>query len=94
MTISFDDGSVALNQELGKIPLDVNCICASSQSVVKWMCFISIDVHLLKHWESDAILLDESLNLLMSTWFLSTELVAWEREDLKALVRVVFVHLN
>ncbi|DAZ99478.1 TPA: hypothetical protein N0F65_001663, partial [Lagenidium giganteum] len=89
--------TIAIHQELGKVPLH-------EVAERTWQLRLQVREHrtrvgavhvvLLEERELAVVLLHELHNLFVRAWLLAVELVAWERQDLQALVAVHFVKLG
>lgn len=95
--IAVDDTPLLVNQELGEVPLDAvaeKATFARLQELVQGRSIVAIDINLVKNWvlglEASAGKLD---NLLIAARLLPSKLIAWESQDLKALVLVLLIQL-
>ena len=104
--------SVLADQELLEVPLDSlqaqKARLLGLHPLPYWFCLVSVDVRLAQDWECDTVVeLAKALNIIVAAWILSTELVAWEADDLEVVVfwlqfcymsafavRVSLVHMN
>lgn len=85
------DLAVAADQELLKVPLDAlhskDARLALLQPLVQRVGLVTVDVDLAEDRKGDAVVdLAEALNLIVGTWVLATELVAWKADDLEVWV--------
>jgi hypothetical protein len=97
-SISVDDVTVLINQELLKVPLDSSEAQQTSllllQVDVDGVGVVAVDVDLLKNGESDAVVqLTEGGDLVSGTRLLATKLVAGEADDGESLILVLLVDL-
>ncbi|KAF1766672.1 hypothetical protein GCK72_006630 [Caenorhabditis remanei] len=90
--VSLDDVSVSADEELGEVPLDSIDQESSFlllQELVQWVRIVSVDIDLLeKSWLKLELVSDESCDVDLARWFLASELVAWEGEDLESVLLV------
>ena len=93
-----DDVAIAVDQELLEVPGHVASlqIGVLSQPQEERMGFLAEDFDLGKHGELNSKLVPSLLDDHgLRVWLLAAELVAWEGQDLEALVvPVLSVHLN
>jgi len=86
-----------INQEFREIPLDGRSHDSTQlrlEEAENRMSIRSIHLDLLKHLKFDFVLLYKFADFLLRMRFLTTELVAWESQDLKAPWMQLVVQLN
>ena len=95
--------TLCINEEFGEVPgnlLELVLVFAlhvqsvTSKELVSVMSIFAVNQDFLEHWESDSILLGESIDLLRSTRLLTSKLVAWECKNLKTLIGELCINLN
>ena len=87
-----------VNKELFKVPLDAletqKTWLFRLEPFPQWVSLVTVDVNLLHDWEGDTKVNFAKLrNLLGRAWLLAGKLVAWESDNLQALVVVLLVEL-
>lgn len=97
-SVTVHNTPLLVHQELREVPLDAvtkKATFARLQELVDGRSIVTIDINLVKDGvlglEAGAGKLD---NLLICARLLPTKLVAWESQDLKALVLVLLIELG
>src|SRR5690606_26810119 len=96
--IATDDLAVAVDQELGEVPLDglgaQHSPALLLQEAEQRMRLVAVDVHLGEHREADVVVQRAELpDLGLVAGFLAAELVAGESKHHEALAAVLAVQL-
>ena len=93
MLIELDDVTLAIDEELGKVPLDLGIGLSSLNELIERACGVSFDITLAEEREVGAIGAgDEIFDLLLGLGLLSAKLVAWVADDLQASATIRIVH--
>jgi hypothetical protein len=94
-----DDLSFAVDEEFLKVPgngsdsfsLSICELAVGSEELVEWVSGGSVDVNLGEELVISLVIGGgEVLDVDFTSWFLGTELVAWESEDFKSLFELGF----
>ena len=93
-----DQLTFAIDQEFLEVPANIALTCwlgvLAGEVFVDGGCFAAIDVDFAEHWKRNVVLrAAELLDIRVASWFLTSELIAGETKDHKALAFVLFVHL-
>ena len=75
---------VSINEEFGEVPGwlgKVQALFLSIEPLVHFMCVWSCDIHLSKDDSLETVGVDELDDFIFSAGFLTTELVAWSKND-------------
>src|SRR5574344_328201 len=90
--ITLDDFPRLVNEKLVEIPFDGISTCGFFQIYVQWVSVCSVDINFGKNGEGNAVIqCAESLDFLISAWFLVGKLIAWKSHYLESLIPVFFM---
>ncbi len=93
MFIELDYVTLAIDEELGEVPLDLGIGLGSTDELIERACGVSLDITLAEKREGGAIgASDEILDLLLGLGLLGAKLVAWVADDLQASATIRIVH--
>ena len=92
----LDYVAFSVQEEFFKVPLELSSFEFGliSQPLVGMVLVLSLHVNLLHHVEVNWVLLHKVENPCSIFGLLSTELIAWESQNLEALALEIFVHLG